>query len=279
MSAVHSAEVPTSSLRVRVLGCSGAISSGNRTTAFLVGRHLLVDAGTGVGDLTLEEMADIRSVVLTHSHLDHIAALPLMLDAVGSRRTRPLQVFALAETISALRSHLFNGVIWPDFERLPSPDAPFVQFRAVHTGQRLHIDNVQVEALPAAHTVPALGYAVSTGGEKAPHWVFSGDTGHNPAFWQRVNQLPVGMLVMETAFSEREAGLAAISQHLCPSALATQLALMDPGMDCPVYITHTKPAESELIMQEIMQLNAQRVAAGLRPHAFAWLYTGQELTL
>ena len=279
MSAVHSAEVPTSSLRVRVLGCSGAISRGNRTTAFLVGRHLLVDAGTGVGDLTLEEMADIRYVVLTHSHLDHIAALPLMLDAVGSRRTRPLQVFALAETISALRSHVFNGVIWPDFERLPSPDEPFVQLHALHTGQRLQLDNLQVEALPAAHTVPAVGYAVSTGGEQAPHWVFSGDTGHNPAFWERVNQLPVGMLVMETAFSEREAGLAAISQHLCPSALATQLALMDPGMDCPVYITHTKPAESELIMQEIMQLNAQRVAAGLRPHAFAWLHTGQELTL
>lgn len=279
MSAVRSAEVPTSSLRVRVLGCSGAISSGNRTTAFLVGRHLLVDAGTGVGDLTLEEMAAIRYVVLTHSHLDHVAALPLMLDAVGSRRTRPLQVFALAETIFALRSHVFNGVIWPDFERLPSPDEPFVRFHALHTGQRLQLDNLQVEALPAAHTVPAVGYAVSTGGEQAPHWVFSGDTGHNPAFWQRVNQLPVGMLVIETAFSEREAALAAISQHLCPSALATQLALMDAGMDCPVYITHTKPAESELIMQEIMQLNAQRVAAGLRPHAFAWLHTGQELTL
>ena len=279
MSFVHSVASTTSSLRVRVLGCSGAISSGNRTTAFLVGRHLLVDAGTGVGDLTLEEMADIRYVVLTHSHLDHIAALPLMLDAVGSRRTRPLQVFALAETISALRSHVFNGVIWPDFERLPSPDEPFVRFHALHTGQRLELDNLHVEALPAAHTVPAVGYAVSAGGEDSPHWVFSGDTGHNPAFWERVNQLPVGMLVMETAFSEREAGLAAISQHLCPSALATQLALMDPGMDCPVYITHTKPAESELIMQEIMQLNAQRVAAGLRPHAFAWLHTGQELTL
>ena len=279
MSAVHSAEVPTSSLRVRVLGCSGAISSGNRTTAFLVGSHLLVDAGTGVGDLTLEEMADIRYLVLTHSHLDHIAALPLMLDAVGSRRTRPLQVFALTETISALRSHVFNGVIWPDFERLPSPEAPFVQFHTLHIGQRLQLGGLQVEALPAAHTVPAVGYAVSAGGEQAPHWVFSGDTGHNPAFWQRVNQLPVGMLVMETAFSEREAGLAAISQHLCPSALATQLALMAPGMDCPVYITHTKPAESELIMQEIMQLNAQRVASGQRPHAFAWLHTGQELVL
>ena len=67
MSVVHSVASTTSSLQVRVLGCSGAISRGNRTTAFLVGRHLLVDAGTGVGDLTLEEMADIRYVVLTHS--------------------------------------------------------------------------------------------------------------------------------------------------------------------------------------------------------------------
>lgn len=279
MNTISPAEAPTSSLRVRVLGCSGAISKGNRTTAFLLGRHLLVDAGTGVGDLTLGEMADIRHVVLTHCHLDHIAALPLMLDAVGSRRTRPLQVFALAETVSALRSHVFNGVIWPDFERLPSPDAPFVRLHTLHIGQRLQLDGLQVEALPAAHTVPAVGYAVSAGGEDSPHWVFSGDTGYNPAFWQRVNQLPVGMLVMETAFSEREAGLAAISQHLCPSALASQLAGMAPGMDCPIYITHTKPAESELIMQEIMQLNAQRVAAGLRPHTFARLHTGQALTL
>ena len=279
MSIVHSADMPTSSLRVRVLGCSGAISRGNRTTAFLVGSHLLVDAGTGVGDLTLEEMADIRYVVLTHSHLDHVAALPLMLDAVGSRRTRPLQVFALAETVSALRSHVFNGVIWPDFERLPSPDAPFVRLHTLHTGQRLQLSGLQVEALPAVHTVPAVGYAVTAGSADSPHWVFSGDTGHNPAFWQRVNQLPVGMLVMETAFSEREAGLAAISQHLCPSALATQLALMDPGMDCTVYITHTKPAESALIMQEVMQINAQRVASGQCPRTFAWLQAGQELEL
>ena len=75
-------------MQVRVLGCSGAIAKDCRTTSFLVDTDLLVDAGTGVGDLTLEEMAAIDDVVLTHCHLDHIAALPLMLDAVGARRTR-----------------------------------------------------------------------------------------------------------------------------------------------------------------------------------------------
>ena len=91
-----------------MLGCSGAIAQGCRTTSFLLGRHILVDAGTGVGDLTLDEMQAIDHVFLTHSHLDHIAALPLMLDAVSSRRASPVQVHALPETLQALRQHVFE---------------------------------------------------------------------------------------------------------------------------------------------------------------------------
>ncbi|RZI64386.1 MAG: MBL fold metallo-hydrolase, partial [Variovorax sp.] len=102
-------------MQVRVLGCSGAIAKDCRTTSFLIDGDLLVDAGTGVGDLTLDEMAGIDDVLLTHSHLDHIAALPLMIDAVASRRSQPLRVHALRATIEALRAHVFNNVIWPDF--------------------------------------------------------------------------------------------------------------------------------------------------------------------
>jgi glyoxylase-like metal-dependent hydrolase (beta-lactamase superfamily II) len=199
-------------LRVRVLGCDGAIARGARTTSFLVDHHVLVDAGTGVGDLTLAEMKAIEHVVLTHSHLDHIAALPLMLDAVGNSRGRPLKVHALPETIAALQNHVFNDLIWPDFSRLPTADNPFVTFHPLVTGQQVGLGGVWVEALPARHTVAAVGYAV-TRGPQQPHWVFSGDTGDNPAFWRRVNQFPVGALVIETAFSEREAALAGLSKH------------------------------------------------------------------
>ena len=73
-------------MKVRVLGCSGAIAQGCRTTSFLINHNILIDAGTGVGDLTLEEMRRIDHVFLTHSHLDHVAALPLMLDSVSSLR-------------------------------------------------------------------------------------------------------------------------------------------------------------------------------------------------
>src|SRR4029434_1190892 len=104
-------------MKVRVLGCSGAIARDCRTTSFLIDGDLLVDAGTGVGDLTLEEMRGIEHVLLTHSHLDHVAALPLMVDSIASTLTRPIRVHALAGTIAALKAHIFNNVIWPDFSR------------------------------------------------------------------------------------------------------------------------------------------------------------------
>ena len=95
-------------MKVRVLGCSGAIAQGCRTTSFLIDGRILIDAGTGVGDLTLDEMQAIDHVFLTHSHLDHIAALPLMLDAISSRRSQPVQVHALPETIAALQAHVLT---------------------------------------------------------------------------------------------------------------------------------------------------------------------------
>ena len=118
-------------MRIRVLGCSGAIAKDCRTTSFLIDDDTLIDAGTGVGDLTLDEMRRIERVFLTHSHLDHVAALPLMVDSVGAARCQPLQIHALPDTIGALRAHIFNDLIWPDFSRIPSETDPFIQFREI----------------------------------------------------------------------------------------------------------------------------------------------------
>ena len=127
-------------MRVRVLGCSGAIAQGCRTTSFLINHNILIDAGTGVGDLTLEEMRRIDHVFLTHSHLDHIAALPLMLDSVSSLRNQPVQVHALPATIAALQAHVFNNTIWPDFSRIPSVQSPLLQFAPLVEGDLVCVD-------------------------------------------------------------------------------------------------------------------------------------------
>ncbi|QBK04015.1 3',5'-cyclic-nucleotide phosphodiesterase [Hylemonella gracilis] len=281
-------------MKVRVLGCSGAIARGSRTTSFLVDTDILVDAGTGVGDLTVGEMLRIDHVFITHAHLDHITALPLMLDAMGARRREPVMVHALPKTIEALRAHIFNNLIWPDFSRIPSEAAPFMRFAPIETGEVVEIGDRRVEALPAQHTVPAVGYAVSvdSAGRKdgrAATWVFSGDTGPNPAFWRRVNQLDdVRMLVIETAFSRRESKLAEISQHLAPDTLAQELAQIAPGKDYPIYITHTKPTETVQILVELGGLqkdSAQKsgaagaLARGGRLYELHGLQAGQEFDL
>lgn len=263
-------------MKVRVLGCSGAIARDCRTTSFLVDGDILVDAGTGVGDLTLEEMRAIDHVFLTHSHLDHVAALPLMLDAVGAQRAKPVQVHALPGTIAALRAHVFNDVIWPDFSSIPTPAEPFIELHDIEVGRVVEIGGRRIEPLPAVHTVPACGYAVSAG---AGCWVFSGDTGRNAAFWARLSQLDVAALVIETAFSNREQALARRSQHLSPGDLASELAHIAAGLRFPIYITHTKPAETGTIMAEIQALEARADGHGLGGHDIRWLHAGQELTL
>lgn len=264
------------SLKVRVLGCSGAIARDCRTTSFLMDGDVLIDAGTGLGDLSLEEMLGIEHVFLTHSHLDHIAALPLMIDATASQRSAPLQVHALAGTIAALKAHIFNDIIWPDFTRIPTPQAPLVRFHEIQLGQTVSVGNKQIEVLPAVHTVPAVGYAVSKG---AACWVFSGDTECNPDFWRRVNQLDISMLVIETAFSRREKQLAALSKHLSPDVLMSELAHLASDKHIPIYITHTKPAETDLIMAEVQTGIPKRATDEGVIRDIRWLKAGQTFEL
>jgi ribonuclease BN (tRNA processing enzyme) len=242
-------------MQIRVLGCSGSIAAGSRTTSFLLGTQALVDAGTGVGDLTLDEMAAIEHIFVTHSHLDHVVSIGLLADSVVRRRRGrpPIVVHALPQTIEALRTHVFNGGIWPDFTRLPTPAAPILAFAPIQVGERVTIDvEYVIEALPAVHTVPALGYAVHG---PSGAWVFTGDTGPNEALWTWAARHDVKHLVIETAFGDDEAAVAAVSAHLCPSLLAVEFDRMPASCrHAQIHITHIKPGEVDAVMRQVQNL-------------------------
>ena len=239
---------------VQVLGCSGAIAAGSRTTSFLVDDDVLIDAGTGVGDLSLEALARIEHIFISHSHLDHVLAIGLLADSVMRARRAagrgPIQVHALPETLAALREHIFNGVIWPDFTRLPSAEQPVLQFVPFAVGNQIEVAGKRIEVITASHTVPACGFAVD-GGE-AGWWVYTGDTGPNPALWQRLRGRRIAQLVIETAFSDDERALAEVSRHLCPSMLVRELAQLDA--DTSTAITHIKPGEMAAVTGQIAAL-------------------------
>ncbi len=149
------------STSIRVLGCSGAIAAGSRTTAFLIDDDVLIDAGTGVGDLTLAELERIDHILVSHSHLDHVLAIALLADSVIRRRRAtnrpPIQVHALPATLDALQQHVFNGVIWPDFTRLPSPEQPVLQFVPFAHGERLLARRQDDRGAPCAAHRPRRG--------------------------------------------------------------------------------------------------------------------------
>lgn len=256
---------------VHVLGCSGAIAAGSRTTAFLLDDDVLVDAGTGVGDMALDALARIDHIVISHSHLDHVVSIGLLADSVMRVRAAAgrgaIHVHALPETIAALRTHIFNGVIWPDFTRLPSADDPILKLEPFALGDRLVLGGKTIEVLPATHTVPAVGFGVDGG--PAGWWIYTGDTGPNPALWARLRGEKVAQLVIETAFSDEERQLAYISRHLCPAALSQELAQLEGSVD--VYITHIKPGELDSVMQGI--------ARQTTPHRIRALATGDRMVL
>jgi ribonuclease BN (tRNA processing enzyme) len=257
-------------MQIRVLGCSGSIAAGNRTTSFLVDDDVLIDAGTGVGDLTLDELSRIDRIFISHSHLDHVLAIGLLADSVARRRGAlqrpPISVHALPETLQALRTHIFNGVIWPDFSRLPDAVHPVLCFVPIAVGEVLEFGARQIEVLSARHTVPAVGFAVRRSAPTPqPAWVFSGDTGPNPALWERLAQMPVATLVIETAFGDEDIELARISRHLSPALLCRELAHLSQPAD--VFITHIKPGELEVVMAEIARLDT--------PHRIRQLAAGQ----
>lgn len=256
MNSIRS-ECETRVSTLTVLGCSGGIGGdAYRTTALLIDDDVLIDAGTGVADLGIEALARIDHMFLTHAHIDHVACLPLLLDTVGPKRTKPLVVHSTVATEAVLRAHLFNGRLWPDFTRIPTPSRPFLRFEPLEEGRSCALGGRIFTALPAQHAVPAVGYQVST-----PHGslVFSGDSTSCPAFWRAVAQIPdLRYLIVETAFPDSQRELAIQSAHLCPALLAVQLP--PGGASFRLLISHVKPGHEEETMREL-----DRVAAHYAP--------------
>jgi cAMP phosphodiesterase len=234
-------------MKIRVLGCSGGIGGDLRTTSLLVDEDVLIDAGTGVGDLSIEELAKVDHILVTHSHLDHIACIAFMVDTVGWMRDKPLTIYGLPETLQALKDHIFNWKIWPDFTVIPTPQKPFMAYQTLEVGTPVKLGERLFAPIPANHVVPAVGYLVDSGESRL---IFSGDTGVNDALWEIANRTQnLKYIIIETAFPNKEREIAVMSKHLCPSMLADELAKLNRPVE--ILVTHLKPGEVHLTMSEI----------------------------
>lgn len=250
-------------MRVHILGCSGGIGKDLRTTCIRVDQDILIDCGTGAADLSLDDMRQLRHVYITHTHLDHWASLPLLVDTIFEElKSEPLTIYALPENIETLKKHVFNWSIWPDFSELPSKEQAVIRFQPMLPGDIMRVGQRDVEMIEVQHSVPGVGYYLE---DDASAFAFSGDTAVNDTFWSTLNTKErLNLLIVECAFPDKDIELANLAKHYCPQTLAEDLKKCTRYTGkVTAYITHLKPGAENAIMADLAKHMPQQAAERL----------------
>jgi phosphoribosyl 1,2-cyclic phosphodiesterase len=247
-SLVSRAEPTRHIMELRVLGCAGGIGGRERlTTCLLLDDDILLDAGTGLASLNIEQLVKIDHVFLSHSHLDHIVGLAFLADAVLGKRIAPITIHATQVVITALKNHFFNWKIWPDFTKIPTASAPILRWEVLQSDVPLDINGRTITPIPVHHSVDAVGYWIHC---RDSGFLFTGDMSATPALWERMRgQTKLAKIIVDCSFTNADFNLAAMSGHFCPRALIEDIRSMPDTADFLIY--HLKPGQEEVIMQEL----------------------------
>jgi len=242
-------------LRIRVLGAYGGSTPRHRQTSFLINGTIALDAGALTEALTLEEQSRVRAIVVTHSHMDHVASLPFLVENVFGRTEGPIEVIGTAGVVESLQLHLFNDALWPDFTRIPNHLLPTVRFRVVQPLTPVSVDGLTITAIPVDHTVPTAGYLLQDGKDAV---IFSSDTGPTEEIWRVARETPsLRAIFVECSFPDSMEEVADVSRHLTPSRLRNEMTKFPPGV--PVNLYHMKPPTLPALRAEVSALASPRV--------------------
>jgi cAMP phosphodiesterase len=243
-------------MRLKVLGAYGSDGQGQRPSAFLVDDHVLVDAGTVGGALSVAEQTAITHAVLSHAHLDHTVGLAFLADTLAMvAPERSVIACSIAPVIETLRTHVFNDSLWPDFMAIPNRNTPVLKLRELPEEGEARVGELWVTPVLVDHTIPTTGFIVHDG---ETGFVYSGDTGPTTRLWQVAREMRrLKALVVETAFPNRLDALARASGHLTPAKLREEMKKMPA--DLPIWIFHVKPQLYQETAEELAQIDPARI--------------------
>ncbi len=238
-------------MKIRVLGCHGSQLPGFNTTSFLINSQMLIDAGAVTPVLTIEEQADINYILVTHAHLDHVRDIMFLADNIFyMKKESPLVVLSTSYVIEVLKSHLFNGVVWPDFSAIPA-DNPVLKFEIVKPGETISLAGLDITAIEVNHSVETVGYVVQAIEGAA---IFIGDTGPTEEIWRIAGKTRgLAAVFVETSLPDAMKDIADITGHLTPSSLKLELEKLNMPA-ASVYLYHMKFESHEAIRKEIKSL-------------------------
>ena len=237
-------------MEVQVLGAYGGESPECRLTCLLINGSTALDAGSLSQALPIERQAGVRTIVLSHSHMDHTSALPFFIENVFGKTEGAIDLYASAATIYAIRKHLFNNDTWPDFTRLPNHLVPAIRFHEFADEVPFVVEGVSYTPIRVNHVVPTHGFLIQQEGAAL---LWSSDTGATERLWEIANATAnLRAVALETSFDNAYQDLADMSLHLTPQGLASELKKLQRRV--PVLVHHLKPAFIEKIRVEIAEL-------------------------
>jgi ribonuclease BN (tRNA processing enzyme) len=253
-------------MELRVLGCSGGEAEGYRLTGLLVNGVLAIDAGSLTQALSVREQAGIRQIFISHSHLDHICSLPFFTKNIYGHNDVPVEIRALPETLAALRRHLFNDELWPDFSVIPSPDNPIIRYSEIKPGKTYELVGLRITPIPVNHLVPCVGYLVE---DDHSAFIFSSDTAETDQVYRVANKTKnLKLFITEASFPNEQAWLAEASKHLTPEKLGRELKKLKPNVQVGIY--HLTPGDLPVMLPQIAAINDPRITMLDQAARFSW---------
>jgi ribonuclease BN (tRNA processing enzyme) len=247
-------------VNIRILGCHGSDAllqpaTGPHTCntcGFLLNGTLLLDAGTVATKLSLSEQKQIRHIILSHLHFDHIKGLPTLADNLSEEMNAPIVVAAIPEVVHGLQRHIFNTDVYPDFFKIPTPERPTLTPSYLKPGNVYSFSGVDVMPILVNHTVPTTGFIVQDGSSA---FVYSGDTYSTDELWHEARQIPhLKTVFIECSFPNSMSELARMSKHLTPALLAQEFRKLDRD-DISLHAYHLKPAYKDEILRDLAELS------------------------
>ena len=242
-------------MEIEVLGACGGETPEHRLTALLINGRVALDAGCLCAALPIERQLGIEAVVLSHSHADHTNSLPFFIDNVFGRHDASLEIYGSSPTVYAVRRHVFNSAVWPDFSRLPNHLVPSMTFVEFEDEEVLDFEDVRLLPIPVSHVVPTHGFLIE---DDSAALLWSSDTGPTERLWEVANRCPTLRAVcIEVSFDNSLQEIADASGHLTPAGLAAELGKLERTV--PVLVHHVKPASEAAIREEIAALGLPHV--------------------
>ncbi len=234
---------------------NGRASARQHLLSIVVDDCVAVDAGCLAMSCSATQREQVRDIVLTHTHLDHIAGLPLFIDDLFGSLTEPIRIHATAEMVEILESDIFNWRIYPRFSELSNDHGPVVEYHRVERGSEFNVKHLSIRSVGVNHPVSANGYLISDGiGSIA----ITGDTAETDEFWETCNSTSdLKAVLAECAFPDELVELAKVSHHLTPTRLSAEIGKLK-NRDVPVYVINMKPMFRDQIIDQLT--NVERVA-------------------